>query len=225
MADHNDPDANDLALWTEATRGGFEFGKLIPDRGCGTCMMCCKVYTIRELNKPAGRWCVHAERGRGCKIYGSHPATCKGFYCDWRADPTLGPEWKPDKAHFILSVDLSFHPAVTVTPDPAMPDAWKREPYYSATKRWATRFVRENKKILVVHCSFVTVVLPDRDVPIGVVPPGQEIVISRNGATYDASLQSRAALPSRSRDGRWMATGHGKQLQHMSRQARFNLVR
>jgi hypothetical protein len=170
----------------------FEFGKLIPDRSCGTCMMCCKVYTIRELNKPAGRWCVHAERGRGCKIHGSHPATCKGFYCDWRADPTLGPEWKPDKAHFILSVDLSFYRAVTVTPDPAMPDAWKRE-----LKRWATRFVRENKKILVVHRGFVTGVLPDRDVPIGVVPPGQEIVISQNGATYDASLQPRSALPSR----------------------------
>jgi hypothetical protein len=196
VADHNDPNANERALRSEAARGGFEFGKLIPDRSCGTCMMCCKVYTIRELNKPAGRWCVHAERGRGCKIYGSHPATCKGFYCDWRADPTLRPEWKPDKAHFILSVDLSFYRAVTVTPDPAMPDAWKREPYYSAIKRWATRFVRENKKILVVHRGFVTVV-PDREVPIGVVPPGQEIVISQNGATYDASLQPRAALPSR----------------------------
>jgi hypothetical protein len=199
VADHNNPNANEVTLRSEAARGGFEFGKLIPDRTCGTCMMCCKVYAIREFNKPAGRWCVHAERGRGCTIYGSHPKTCKGFYCDWRADPTLGPEWKPDKAHFILAVDLSFYRAVTVTPDPAMPDAWKREPYYSAMKRWATRFVRENKKILVVHRGFVTVVLPDRDVPIGVIPPGQEIVIYRNGATYDATLRPRvriAQLPS-----------------------------
>jgi hypothetical protein len=111
----------------------------------------------------------------------------QGFYCAWRADPTLGPEWKPDKAHFILAVDLSFYRAVTVTPDPVMP-----EPYYSALKRWATRFVRENKKILVVHRGFVTVLLPDRDVPIGVTRKGDEIVISRNGSGYDATVRRAA---------------------------------
>jgi hypothetical protein len=188
--EHNDAHAQ--AFRTEAARGGFELAKLIPDRSCGNCMMCCKVYAIREFNKPAGRWCVHAERRRGCKIHGSHPETCKGFYCAWRADPTLGPEWKPDKAHFILAVDLSFYRAVTVTPDPVMPDAWKREPYYSAIKRWATKFIHENKKILVVHRGFVTVVLPDRDVPIGVMRKGDEIVISRNGSGYDATVRRAA---------------------------------
>jgi hypothetical protein len=96
-------------------------------------------------------------------------------------------EWKPDKAHFILAVDPLRYRAVMVTPDPAMPDPWKKKPYYSAIKRWATRFVRENKKILVVHRGFVTVVLPDRDVPIGVIPPGQEIVIYRNARYASAA--------------------------------------
>jgi hypothetical protein len=37
--------------------------------------------------------------------------------------------------------------------------------------------------------GFVTVVLPDRDVPFGVIPPGEEILIYREGSTYGATLR------------------------------------
>jgi hypothetical protein len=28
--------------------------RLVPGRECGSCSMCCKVYNIAEINKPAG---------------------------------------------------------------------------------------------------------------------------------------------------------------------------
>jgi hypothetical protein len=98
--------ARDRALTAAAARSGAVLTELAPGRTCGTCTLCCKIYAIRELNKPAGRWCVHAERDRGCKIYNERPDTCRGFYCMWRVDATLGPEWKPETAHFVVSLDL-----------------------------------------------------------------------------------------------------------------------
>src|SRR5258707_4525960 len=76
---------------------------LVPGRSCGTCSMCCKVYSIRELSKPAGRWCVHAVRGAGCAIHPNRPRSCRDFFCSWLVDPNLGPGWKPEVSRFVLS--------------------------------------------------------------------------------------------------------------------------
>ena len=157
--------------------------------------MCCKVYTIRELNKPAGRLCVHAEGGRGCKIYNDRPDTCRGFYCMWRVDPTLGPEWKPETARFVVSLDLLGFNALRISPDAHRPDAWRKEPYYSTITGWARKFCPENQKVLVVDTSgSMTVVLPDREVPIGAILTDTEIVIFRDGDTYQVGLQPREEL-------------------------------
>jgi hypothetical protein len=40
----------------------------------------------------------------------------------------------------------------------------------------------------------MTVVLPDRDVPIGVIGTDQEIVIFRDGETYNVGLQPQAGV-------------------------------
>ena len=42
--------------------------------------------------------------------------------------------------------------------------------------------------------GFMTVILPDRDVPIGVIGTDQEIVIFRDGETYNVGLQPREQL-------------------------------
>jgi Fe-S-cluster containining protein len=157
--------------------------------------MCCKVYAIRELNKPAGQWCVHAQRGSGCTIYDKRPDTCRLFHCMWLVDATLGPEWKPEKAHFVVALDLLGHEALTISLDPGRPDAWKKEPYYSTIKAWARRFCPESKKVLVIdHRGCVTVVLPDRDVPIPVLGANEDIVILRDGGTYDVGVQPRVRV-------------------------------
>jgi hypothetical protein len=40
----------------------------------------------------------------------------------------------------------------------------------------------------------MTVILPDRDVPIGVIGTDQEIVIFRDGETFNVGLQPREGL-------------------------------
>jgi len=187
--------ASDRALTAAAARNGAVLPELVPGRSCGTCTLCCKVYAIRELNKPPGRWCVHAERSRGCTIYEKRPDTCRLFHCMWLLDARRAPEWKPEKAHFVVALDLLGHGALTVALDPGRPDAWKKEPYYSTIRAWAKRLCPESKKILVIdHRGCVTVVLPDRDVPIGVIGADTEIVIFRDGDTYNVGLQPREAV-------------------------------
>ena len=181
-----------VARDTAAAPDGVE-QLLVPGRSCGTCSLCCKVYSIKEIAKPAGRWCVHRARGVGCSIHASRPRSCSDFFCSWLVDPNLGPEWKPEIARFVLSSDAT-HRAIVVTVDPGQPRAWKREPYYAMLKKFAQVFVRIDQKVLVNLNGETTVVLPDRDVPIGRVGPGDEIVVWRELAAYNAQL-TRAAGP------------------------------
>jgi hypothetical protein len=173
--------------------------ELVPGRSCGTCSLCCKVYSIKEIEKPAGRWCVHRARGLGCSIHASRPRSCSDFFCSWLVDPHLGPEWKPEVARFVLSAD-AIHRAILVTVDPGQPRAWKREPYYAMLKKFSEVFVRIGQKVLVSLNGDITVVLPDRDVPIGRVAPGDEIVVSRELAAYNVQVR-RASGSARSASG------------------------
>ena len=172
---------------------------LLPDRSCGTCNLCCKVYSIAELSKAAGQWCVHAVRGGGCGNYTNRPESCRRFFCSWRVDPNLGPEWKPEISRFVLSTDPVLR-AMTVTVDPGMPLAWKREPYYSVLKRFSEVFFRLDQKVVANLRGHITVILPDRDVAIGSIAPGDQIDIWREGQVYGATLRRGAApLPPGSR--------------------------
>jgi hypothetical protein len=51
--------------------------------------------------------------------------------------------------------------------DPARPDAWRKEPYYSDLKVWASRFVQRDLVTLVFVGDNVTAILPHRDKIMG----------------------------------------------------------
>ena len=178
----------------DAQLGAGEPVTLVPGRTCGTCSLCCKVYAVPELNKPVGRWCVHSVRGGGCSNHTNRPHICRQFFCSWRFDPHLGPEWKPEVCRFVMSADQAYQ-ALTVSVDPGMPTAWKREPYYATLKKFSEVFFRINRKLLVNLNGHVTVVLPDREVPLGVIVPGEEIIVWREGSTYGARLRRDQAAP------------------------------
>jgi hypothetical protein len=161
---------------------------LVPGRSCGTCSLCCYVYSVPELNKPAGHWCIHSKLGLGCGIHAIRPPACSQFLCTWLIDPNLGPEWKPEVSRFVLSADPAYR-ALTLMVDPKKPFAWKREPYYSALKKFSAVLFRINQKVLVNLSGHITVILPDRDVPVGVILPSEEIVIWREGSTHYARLR------------------------------------
>jgi hypothetical protein len=166
---------------------------IVPGRSCGRCSLCCKVYSIKELKKPAGRWCAHVARGLGCNIHANRPQECRQFFCSWLFDPNLGPKWKPEVSRFVLSTD-SVYQALMVMVDPGMPMAWKREPYYSVLKRFSEVFFPINNKVLVNVSGHITVILPDRDVQIGKIVAGNEIAIWREGSVYHAELRRAADL-------------------------------
>lgn len=152
-----------------------------PGRACGACTLCCKVYDVPVLDKPAGTWCRHCRPGRGCGIHETRPAYCRSFHCLWMTQGWLGPEWKPDRAKMVLTIDptTSF---MLVQVDPGAPNNWRTEPYYGHLKQWAAAGLPRRRHVVVFLNKSATVILPDRDVPLGVIGPSDRIVV-RESAT------------------------------------------
>lgn len=146
-----------------------------PGRACGTCTLCCKVYDIAELGKPMGQWCRHCEPARGCRIHPTRPGQCRAFNCLWLTSLWMGPEWKPERSKMVLTLDTETR-FLLVQVDAGAPAGWKREPYYAQLKRWAVAAARERRHVIVLVNKLATVILPDRDVPVGAIEPGDRIV-------------------------------------------------
>ena len=165
--------------------------RLVPGRSCGTCMMCCKVPQIDELNKPAGVWCQHATSGKGCNIYADRPSPCRAFYCSWMQDSGLGDEWKPDRSKFVVYVQRNGV-NLQIAVDPKFPNAWTKEPYYAQIKKWARDGAPGGQFVFVRVGPRMLVALPDRDEDMGRVDAEDQVVISRKpgpaGFTYDVSI-------------------------------------
>ena len=146
-------------------------GKTVPGRECGSCMMCCKVLGIRqaELRKEAGVWCPQVVPGKGCGIYENRPQVCRNFYCHWMINPNLGPEWKPERAKFVLHTGTKKigEQLIILSVDPSFPNAWTKAPYFEMIKKWARDGAAEGRLVLVQIGSRHIAVLPDRIVEIG----------------------------------------------------------
>ena len=174
----------------------------VPGRACGSCTLCCKTVAIEELAKPAGLWCPHCERSAGCAIYDLRPSSCRAFHCEWMMSEALGPEWKPDRAKFVLMVTATGHLSVCV--DPGFPSAWRRPPYHQVLWRWA----RERAEapwsswpgVDVWIGKRCIIILPDGEKDIGIVGAEEEVRIDRRmtaaGPTYIATKFRARAVPS-----------------------------
>src|SRR5882724_5716803 len=101
--------------------------RTVPGRECGSCMLCCKVMAIADIDKPAGVWCPNCKRGVGCVIYDTRPGECRRFYCRWMLDQGIPDDWKPERTKFALVVYAGGH--ITAYPDPGFPAAWRKSPY------------------------------------------------------------------------------------------------
>lgn len=163
-----------------------------PGRDCGTCALCCKVFDVPVLQKPMGRWCQHCTPGKGCGIHETRPDHCRAFHCLWMLEPWLGPEWKPERSKFVITVDPASK-FLLIQLDPAQPAAWKAEPYYSQIKRWAAAALENQRQVIVFLNRAMTGVLPDRDVDLGVLAANERIQVKRQhsliGPQYDVVKQ------------------------------------
>lgn len=144
-----------------------------PGRDCGSCALCCKVYDNPDVGSVAGAWCQHCVPGRGCKIYPDRPGECRAFFCLWMTQSFLGPEWKPDKARFVLTMDPATK-WLFVQLDPGAPQAWRKEPYLTQLRRWAAS---GNRPVIVFLNRAATAVLPDREVTLGAIAADERLVL------------------------------------------------
>ena len=77
---------------------------LVPTSPCGPCTLCCKVMGVKDVT-PAGEWCQHAKKSRGCAIYDDRPQPCRDFQCLW----VMGQfgegavELRPDRLHAVVT--------------------------------------------------------------------------------------------------------------------------
>lgn len=160
-----------------------------PGRACGTCTMCCKVYDIPALDKPAGVWCRNCKPGQSCTTYDTRPDQCRAFYCYWMQTADLSADWRPDKARFVLTMDAATK-FLLVQVDSSQPTAWKREPYYSQFKRWAMAGLDIGRQVIIFNNRSATVVLPDKDTELGELGPDERVFVTRQavvgGFTFDA---------------------------------------
>jgi hypothetical protein len=160
-------------------------------RICGDCSLCCKLAQVDELDKPAGVWCRHCAPGRGgCTIYETRPNICRNWACSWIVDSRLGPEWYPLTSKMVLYIEDGGN-RLGVLVDPGHPTAWRREPYYSQLKEWSRDAVEARQQIVVFIKKRVIVILPDKDVDLGDMDPGEQIWVGAQdtlrGRTWNAA--------------------------------------
>jgi hypothetical protein len=167
--------------------------KVVPGRSCGSCTLCCKAVGVAEIAKPGGVWCRHCVSGKRCTIYEQRYASCRTFYCEWMMQKALGPEWKPDRAKFVLvNTDASRH--LTACVDPGYPSAWRRSPYYEQLRQWAAEGLHRFPDLHIVNAmigSRCIVILPDREVDIGDLGSDEMIELSAAGAGFEARKVKR----------------------------------
>ena len=169
----------------------------VPDKGktCGTCTLCCKLFDVDWLEKPKlpGKWCHHCQPGKGCAIWQNLPQKCADYFCVWRIDPVLSPEWRPDQARFILTHAHQEAP-LTVVVDPSFPDAYRREPYRSVLAKTARQHLEARGTTLLVSIGNSRLLLfPDAEIPI---PDGVElhkIIIEQRG--HGSAVNWRPVFP------------------------------
>jgi hypothetical protein len=168
--------------------------KVVPGRECGSCTLCCKVYNVVELGKAAGKWCSHCKPGRGCTIHDTLPNECAAFNCLWKTMPSMSMQWKPDQSKMVLTL----HPEtnnIHVVVDPGLPSAWTRAPYHDQLRGLSKTNMARGHLVVVLVNEVATLILPDQDVPLGVLKPDQVVSVTQEtgpgGGVYDVKIVTR----------------------------------
>lgn len=109
------------------------------ERTCGDCTMCCHVLGVRELAKPALRWCEHCDVGKGCKIYEARPQSCRDFSCLWLTHPEAPEAMRPLDSGVVVWLTAARQAiALTRRHDPT---AWRRPVVLAVLRRMARQGV------------------------------------------------------------------------------------
>jgi Fe-S-cluster containining protein len=185
---------------------------VIKGRSCGVCSLCCKLLEVSEISKPEGKWCVHCAPGRErCTIHDRRPDQCRSFYCGWLTMGNLGDDWRPTKAKMVLSPGADGK-LITVHVDPAFPNAWKEDPYHGMLRKLARDAADAKGQVVVYLKKRAIVILPDKDVELGELAPGDHITVdvreTSSGRVFEAHrIPADELLPPSNKDNRSKVAG------------------
>jgi hypothetical protein len=96
-------------------------------RTCGGCTLCCRFFSVPELRKPEGEWCVHCT-ATGCGIHPTRPRSCRNFECFWLMDESFPEDLRPDRCGIVAAFNGDDHGSVVLHLDPDRPDALAHPP-------------------------------------------------------------------------------------------------
>lgn len=167
-------------------------------RDCDGCTLCCKLFHIPVLDKPAGHWCQHCAVGTGCENYEARPEQCRSFFCQWIKNDTLPDYWKPDRSRIVLTL-FPANQFLYAQVDPARPDAWKSRRLFSDLKRWSAQFLKQRRHVVVFVHDEATLIMPDQAVPMGKLQKGEgfavRTVIENGRRSYEVKPGKDMAAP------------------------------
>jgi hypothetical protein len=79
--------------------------------------------------------------------------------------------------------------------DPGLPSAWTREPYHGQLRGLSKANMAKGHLVVVLVNEQATLILPDQDVPLGVLKPEQAVSVTLeagpNGSVYDVKIFNR----------------------------------
>ena len=90
----------------------------------------------------------------------------------WTVAAALDDKWRPDNASFVIAANEMN---IYVDVDPAKPDAWRKEPYYSQIKAWSNRNRPRFLTVVVRAPDKSIVIFPETDIVLG--PPREGVEI------------------------------------------------
>jgi hypothetical protein len=159
-------------------------------RSCGACALCCKVMAIDELAKPMGSWCPNCRPGRGCSIYGEHPASCRTFSCQWLDDTSMPEELRPDRTKVVLVREGDRR--LVARCDPGFPSAWRAQPINSHLRRIAAATWSQDLQVAAMVNGRVWLITPKGEVEVGEVDPRSPFIVEKRS---DGSATVRVLPP------------------------------
>jgi hypothetical protein len=142
-------------------------------KSCGECGLCCRLMGVEAIDKPPLTACRQFKKGCGCKIYEARPKACREFVCYWLHLDTLGPEWRPDVAGFVLHLSDGGR-RLNVETDPTRPQAWRRAPYHATLLGWAAGGEARGLELVVWTARRATRLTRDGETDLGLMRPRVE---------------------------------------------------
>ncbi len=124
---------------------------------------------VPEVKPDQHDWCRHADPTASCgacKIYQSRPDPCRTFHCMWLLDDRIKDHWFPARAKIVINAIAGPPKTVAFIVDPAYPNRWREEPWFSDIKamaragiegrleqKWTTLVMIKDQRIPVIGTS------------------------------------------------------------------------